>query len=278
MTRRSRIAAGCLLLTAASTAPRIGQALQISERSYPIPKTLTMVNATLPIWADASVVLTEDGKPNPAIWGDDTTRIREILEQPDDNPIYYNDKIIRYSGVPNPQPGCRNVGQGNVDTVEPPPRATLDDAVTHSEIALLGRVTARAYGFSDTGPGQLLQIQPIQAFGCPLSQPRYYFFEPFGRFRVGGVTICTTHYLYADPPDIGGEVFLFVDRPVDPAGVLLHVIDAGDVVPVNPDGSLRLPRQYAAGEQAAARRAGTPQTKSDLLAIIPGLRVKTTHD
>lgn len=233
-----------------------------------------MIDATLPIWAEASVVLTEDGVPNPAVWGDDTGRIREILETPADGPIYYNGKIVGYSGVPNPQPGCRNVGQTYVDYVEPPPRATLEDAVTHSQVALLGRVTDRAYGFSGGAPGQLLQIEPVRSFGHALSQARYYFFVPIGRFSIGGVTICTTDWRYAEPPDIGGEVFLFVFDPVDPAGVLLHVMDAGDIVPVNPDGSLRLPRQYAADEQDATRRASTPRTKSGLLARLQAWRAQ----
>jgi hypothetical protein len=239
-----------------------------------------MIHGTLPIWAEASVVLTEDGKPNPAVWGNDTTRIREILETPADRPIYYNGKVIGYSGTGYPPtPGCRDVGPTYNDYPDPAPRGTLEDAVTHSEVALLGRVIGKAYGFSGDAPGQLLQIEPIRSFGYPLSQPRYYFFVPNGRFRIGGVMICTTDHRYAEPPDIGAEVFLFVDnRPVDPAGVLLHVMDAGDVVPVNSDGSLRLPRQYTEAQQDATRRASTPRMKADLLARLQALRALRGHE
>jgi hypothetical protein len=275
MTRRSRIAAAALLLLAALTTPLVGQTRQSSQHSYPIPKTLTMIHGKLPIWADASVVLTENGEPNPAIWGNQTARIREILEAPADNPVYLNGKIVGYSGTPYPsEPGCRQVGPTHVDYPDPPPRGSLTDAVTHSEVALLGRVTDKAYGFYGDAPGQLLQIEPVRWYGYPLPQARYYFFVPIGKFRIAGVRICTTDQNYAEPPDVGGEVFLFVDRPVDPAGVLLHVMDAGDIVPVNSDGSLRLPPQYAADAQDATRHAANPRMKTDLLALMKSLRVE----
>lgn len=280
MTRRARIAAGSLLLIAALSTPLLGRARQSSERSYPIPKILTMIHGTLPYWAEASVVLTENGEPNPAVWGDDTSRIREILETPDDNPIYKNGKVIGYQGVLDypPEPGCRNVGPTHNDYPEPPPRATLEDALTHNEVALLGRVTGKAYGFSGGAPGQLLQVEPVQSYGSyRLTQPRYYFFVPIGRFRIGGVTICTMDPRYAPPPEIGDEVFLFVYRPVDRAGVLLHLMDAGDVVPVNRDGSLRLPRQYATAERGGAQGVSTPRTKSDLLIQLQKLQATGTQ-
>jgi hypothetical protein len=293
MTKRPAFARRSLLLAAALASPLLGQS---PGPSYPIPKTLTMVHGTLPIWADASVVLLENGEPNSAIFGDNTRGIREILEQPADNPIYYNGKVVGYGGVAGATradkpiyvdgrivgysgapsaPGCRDVGPTYIDYAAPPPRATLEDAVAHSEIALLGRVTAKAYGFSDGTPGQLLQIQPILSHGHPLSQPRYYFFVPIGKFHLRGVLICKMDQRYADPPDVGGEVFLFVAKPVDPAGVLLQIYDPGDVVAVNPDGSLRLPRQYAAGDQDADRRAATARVmRSDLLDLIQSRRSK----
>jgi len=275
MMRRFRIAAGSLFLVAVLSSPLPGQTRQNAERSYPIPKTLTMIHGTLPYWAEASIVLTENGVPNPAVWGDNTARIHEILETPDDNPIYENGKVIGYQGVLDypPEPGCRNVGPTYNDYPEPPPRATLDDALTHNEVAVLGRVTGKAYGFSGGAPGQLVQIKPVQSFASyQLTQPRYYFFLPIGRFRIDGVTICTKDLRYAPPPEIGDEVFLFVYRPVDPAGVLLHVMDAGDVVPINRDGSLQLPRQYANAEPRGARHSSNPRTKSELLLHIQRLR------
>ena len=238
-----------------------------------MPKTVWLPTQPLPIWAEASVAVSADGEPNPAIWGSEPPRIHEILTTPADNPIYYNGKIIRYQSEPS-VPGCRDVGITYFDYPEPPPRGTLDDAIMSSEVAVLGRVTDKAYGFSAGEPGQLFQIEPVSSYGYPLAQARYYFFVPIGRFTVGGVTICKTDERYAEPPDIGGEVFLFVFKPEDTAGVFFFVYNAGDIVPVGPDGSLRLPPQYAANEQGTAPRAAALRTRSDLLARIQTLRAK----
>jgi hypothetical protein len=135
-------------------------------------------------------------------------------------------------------------------------------------VAVLGRVTNRAYGFAAGEPGQLIQIEPVRSYGHPLSQPRYYFFVPIGRFTVAGVTICKTDDRYAEPPAIGDKVFLFVGKPEDTLGVFFFIYGAGDAIPVAPDGALRLPRQYAAGEQGATLRASALRSESDLLARI----------
>jgi hypothetical protein len=256
MTRCS-IAAGSLLLLfiATSAAPGFAQARSGGERSYPIPKTLTLRDATQPIWIDASVAVTENGEPNPAVWGEYTGLIREYLEKPAGG-------------------GCKAVGPAYTATPYPPPRATLQDAVRHSEVALLGRVTDKAYGFYGHDPGQLLQIAPVLSYGYPLSQPRYYFFVPIARFRVGEIELCKTDPRYAEPPDVGDEVFLFVQRPADTTGVLLHVLNPGDVVPVGAAESLRLPRQYAEGDEKAAPRAAAALTKAALLAQIETVRAK----
>jgi hypothetical protein len=251
-------------------APAAAQTRPSSEHPYPMPKTLSLPHQALPIWAEASVAVSADGEPNPAVWGSETGRIHEILTTPADNPIYFNGKIVRYQNEQS-APGCRDVGTTYFDYPDPPRRGTLDDAITDSRVALLGRVTDKAYGFSSGQPGQLLQIEPVRSYGHQLSHNRYYFFVPIGRFTVGGVTICKTDERYAEPPDIGGEVFLFVSKPEDTRGVFFFVYNAGDIVPVEADGSLRLPPQYAA-EHGGASRAAAPRTRAELLARIQNLR------
>jgi hypothetical protein len=271
---RPRNAVGTLLLVAALTGPAVTQARPSSEPSYPMPKTLSLPSQSHPIWAETSVAVSADGEPNPAVWGKEPTRIHEILTTPADNPIYFNGKIVRYQNEQS-APGCRDVGTTYFDYPEPPRRGTVDEAIANSEVAVLGRVTAKAYGFSAGDPGQLFQIEPVRSYGYPLSQARYYFFVPVGRFTVGGVTICKTDERYAEPPEVGSEVFLFVGKPEDTAGVFFFVYSAGDIVPVNPDGSLRLPPQYAANEQqGTAPQASALRTRSDLLARIQTLRAK----
>ncbi|HXO41571.1 MAG TPA: hypothetical protein VN999_08995 [Thermoanaerobaculia bacterium] len=237
-----------------------------------MPKTLSLPHQALPIWAEASVAVSADGEPNPTVWGQEPTRIHEILTTPADDPIYFNGKIVRYQNEQS-APGCRDVGTTYFDYPEPPRRGTVDEAIADSAVAVLGRVTDKAYGFSSGQPGQLFQIEPVRSYGYPLTQARYYFFVPVGRFTVGGVTICKTDERYAEPPDVGSEVFLFVGKPEDTTGVYFFVYSAGDVVPVDPDGSLRLPPQYTANEQqGTAPRASALRTRSDLLARIQALR------
>jgi hypothetical protein len=216
-----------------------------------MPKTLTLNHAALPIWIDASVAITEKGEPNRAVWGEYTGRITELLQKP-------------ASG------GCLDVGPAFEETPLPPPRAKLDDAVTHSDVALLGLVTDKAYGFYSGVPGQLLQIEPERSYGLRLDKARYYFFIPIAQLQIGGVELCKTDPRYAEPPEVGGEVFLFVLPPADPTGTLLHVLDPGDVVPVAAGGALRLPAQYAGQEKSAA----AAQTKADLLTALQAKRGK----
>lgn len=273
---RPPIVAVSLLLVAALSVPALAQARPAHERPYPIPKTLTLQEATLPIWIDASVAVTDSGEPNAAVWGEGTGRLHEILTTPSDRPYYRNGHLAGYLGEPS-APGCRDVGPSFSDYPEAPPRATLEDAVRHSGVAVLGRVTDMAYGFYDGAPARLFQIEPIRSYGMPLTQPRYYFSVPTGRFRLAGVEICKTDQRYAAAPEVGDEVFLFVFAPDDTTGVLFHVFNAGDVVPVAPDGSLRLPPQYTAGEPEASRRAAAARTKRDLLDQIQAVRGKAAQ-
>jgi hypothetical protein len=266
--KRFLIGAGSLLLLAALPAGAQG-----SRPHDPIPKTLTLSHATLPIWIDASVALTNKGEPNPAVWGDDTARIREILSTPSDHPIYRDGKIAGYQDRSSTE-GCRPVGATYIDYPDPPRRGTIDEAVADSKVALLARITGRAYGFYGGDPGQLFQIEPLHAYGSGLSKAAYYFFVPVGQFRVGKLEICKTDERYSAPPEIGDEVFLFVGKPADGSGVLFHVLNPGDVVPVDPSGSLRLPRQYTADQGQALKERSALSTKSDLLAKLQAVRGK----
>lgn len=156
-----------------------------------------------------------------------------------------------------------------VDSASRPPRATL----IHSEVVLLARVTARAFGFYDLMPGQLLQVEPVMSFSSRLTAPRYYFFVPIGRFKVGDAEICKTDTRYAEPPEVGDEVFLFVDKPADLTGTLFHIQTAGDVVPVDAHGLLRFPRQYTDDSKGTRLGRLSASTKTDLIGNLKATRV-----
>jgi hypothetical protein len=205
-----------------------------------------LTGAQLPIWVDASVAIGPDRSPNHAVFGPETGLISEFLEK-------------------TPDGKCHQVGEMYVDSAFRAPRATLEEALTHSEVALLGRVTARAFGFYDLMPGQLLQVEPVMSFGSRLTEPRYYFFVPVGRFKVGDAELCKTDTRYPEPPDIGDEVFLFVDKPADLTGTLFHIHTAGDIVPVGAHGVLRFPHQYTDDPKGTRLGRFSATTKSDLI-------------
>jgi hypothetical protein len=273
---RSPIVPAALLVAAMLAAPASAQARQATPHSYPIPETLTLAGATVPTWVAASVALTASGELNAAAFGGETARIREILDTPSDQPVYFNGKIVSYQDRPSME-GCRPVGASFFDYPNPPRRGSLNDAIADSKVALFGRITGKAYGFYAGDPGQLFQVEPLRSYGQALTKARYYFFIPIGRFQFGGIEICKTDERYAQPPQVGGEVFLFVGAPADREDVLFHVLDPGDVVVVEPDGTLRLPRQYTAGEEGAAKRSSSTPTSSELLARMDAARAKAAH-
>ncbi len=273
---RPLITPGALLVAAMLAAPATAQIRQATPRSYAMPETLTLAGATVPTWVAASVALTPSGELNAAAFGGETANIRKILDTPSDQPVYFNGKVVGYQDRPSME-GCRPVGEGDFDYPDPPRRGSLDDAIADSKVALLGRITGKAYGFYAGEPGQLFQVEPLRSYGQALTKARYYFFIPIGRFQFGGIEICKTDERYAQPPQVGGEVFLFVGAPADREGVLFHVLSPGDIVVVEPDVSLRLPRQYTAGEEGVAKRSASTPTSSELLARIEAARAKGAH-
>jgi hypothetical protein len=112
---------GALLLVAALADPAVAQMRPSSEHSYPIPTILSLpYQDVLPIWAEASIAVSANGEPNPAVFGSAAAgRIHEIMTTPADNAIYFNGKIVGYQSEPS-APGCRDVGTTYFDYPEPP--------------------------------------------------------------------------------------------------------------------------------------------------------------
>jgi hypothetical protein len=247
-----------LLVAALLSAASLAQPAHSAERPLPMPKTLTLDYAQTPIWVDASVALTESGAPNPVYFGDEAPQVAALIAKTG-------------SGE------CREVGPKFEDAPFPPRRGSLDEAVGDSQVALFGRIVDKAFGFYSDVPAELLQVEPIHSFGLKLAQPRYYFSVPIARFRIGGTEVCKTDPRFAEPPEVGDEVFLFVPRPEGSPAILLPVIDPGDIVPVNHDGSLRLPPQYADHEAGGKRSAPAMRHKAELLAKITAVKAKGTH-
>ena len=213
----------------------------------PMPTELYMgPDSPLPVWVDASAVFDEHGNLRSELFGDEATDLARQLGESGESCLEFENAHISYA--------------------QPPPRGSLDQAVEHSRTRLLAEVTNKAFGiYSGFIPGQLLQVVPLKAFGEPLPAKHYYFFIPMGRFPLGQRLICKQDASYAEPPEVGGKVFLFI------AGVprgrdenLLVVYGPGDIVPVGRDGSLWLPKHYAQPQGAVEKSSG-PTSKDELL-------------
>lgn len=213
----------------------------------PVPDLLYATpESTSPIWASAPVSVGRDGKVRSKLFGDFAPGLQQELERP--------------------AQGCLGFETAHVDSILPPPRSTLDDAVKHSWTRILARVTNREFGiYSGFVPGQLLQVVPIETFGKALPEQHYYAFVPVGSFRLGDRTICKEDATYARPPAVGDEVFLFIAGP--PLGIdgnLLMIYGPGDIVPVGPDGVLSLPRHYALRDGLTQKSQRAP-SKEEML-------------
>lgn len=194
---------------AASTTPRMPQILPLPDLDYPI-------------WVDASLAL-KGGRPDPELLGPSANRLNEILSSPLEN-------------------GCHAVGPVYFQIAYPEPRETIDDAIVHSRSNILGRVTGSSYGFYGGIPGQLLRVTPERIFGEAVLARSLFVFVPVGRFKVGNDDICKYDPAYAEAPAVGGEVFLFVGRPINGS---IFPVGAEDIVPVTAKGILVLPRRFS---------------------------------
>jgi hypothetical protein len=212
-----------------------------------MPATLYMgPDSPLPVWVDASVLIDEHGNLRTDLLGDAGADLARQLSESGESCLTFENVHISYA--------------------LPPPRGSLADAVEHSRTRLLAEVTNKAFGiYSGFIPGQLLQVAPLKTFGAPLPDQHYYFFIPVGQFSVGQRSICKEDASYAEPPEVGSKVFLFIGGP--PRGVsenILVVYGPGDVVPVGRDGSLWLPRHYSE-PQGAVEKNPAPVSKNELL-------------
>ena len=122
-------------------------------------------------------------------------------------------------------------------------------------MVIYGKVTAIGAGFFGGVPGQLLQIKPMRGAGLTALKDRYYAFVPVGRIQVGNTAICKTDVRYALPPEMGQEVLLMTDPPIDPDGMLLDV-QSHQIFAIERDGSLRMYRETRFDSEGNVRAEG----------------------
>jgi hypothetical protein len=172
---------------------------------------------------------------------------------------------IRSLLATSPQGGCIRAENYYESYVNPPPRATLDQAVQSSHLILLGTVVDKTFGFSGFTPGQLLHVRPDQTLKGTAKEDMYFVFIPVGDFSVGAFRICKTDTRYATPPEIGEQLLALVPKLWNSyqLNVFLNTFDEAGVLTIKEDESLSLPRRYKAD--------GMPTHRQELLQMIRSL-------
>jgi hypothetical protein len=173
---------------------------------------------------------------------------------------------IRNLLATSPQGGCIRAENYYESYVDPPPRATLGQAVRSSHLILLGTVVDKTFGFSGFTPGQLLHVRPDQTLKGSAQEDMYFVFVPVGDFSVGAFRICKTDTRYATPPEIGEQLLALVPKlwNSDQPNVFLNTFDEAGVLTIKKDESLRFPRRYEKAD-------GMPMHRQELLQMIRSL-------
>jgi hypothetical protein len=207
-----------------------------SAISGEIPRVLHIPNAgtPYPAWVAAERVLTPSGEIDPSLFS-------------------LSDRLIigQYLRMPARE-GCirlRHELQIEEPTAAGPKAARQNLASTAKSAGwvLNATVTARAAGFSASLPGTLLEIVPEEILKGPRDRGGvHYIFFPVGTFSVGGIKICKTDDDYADLPEVGEHVLLFIDLFWRNEDRFLWAGGDSGIISINKEGLVSLPKRYLA--------------------------------
>jgi hypothetical protein len=215
-----------------------------------LPKVHYVPNrmASYPLWIEKSMLLNPDRSVNTDLVHPSVVAVIKALRR---TPA---------------EAGCVRVRAEPEDSIGVPPRGSIEEGTRNSRLVVLGEVTERAYGFKAYVPGQLLRVVPEETLkGVPRDVPAYFAFVPVGNFHLGVMPLCKTDDLFADPPQVGDEVLLFVPAGPDPdedeREPFLELEDDKGLVTVRSDGTVSLPRAWRREEDSTP----SPFTRDDLL-------------
>jgi hypothetical protein len=202
--------------------------------------------ADWPDWVIASKVLTPTGEVDSQLFSpEDQEFITTLLSR-------------------EPEGGCIRLGVlEQIERAGAPRRPDLPRAVRNSDWVFVGQVTARAEGFHRRIPGTLLRIHPSEIIKGPTDRiSAHFIFMPIATFDVGGTRICKTHPVYADLPEIGEEVLLFIDLESTwhQQGEFLWTDGESGIVTIHRNTGISFPRNFLQNKNKAR-----PTTRSELL-------------
>ncbi len=177
--------------------------------------------------------------------------------------------IINSYFVSKPHGGCFSVEEHYDALVDPPDRSSLGKAVEHSSFILVGRITAAAFGFHQSLPGQLLQVEPSEVLQGAALLDQYYIFYPAGTFAAGPHIICKTDRRYPRIPEIGDEVLLMIPETHSLTDPYLELGEASSIVVIGDNNAPDFPSSFKRSAAEASETKGSlatiPQSKGDLV-------------
>jgi hypothetical protein len=238
-----------ILLVATILMPLVGSTLEGQQR-FPEVLYSTDPGVQSPVWISADLAIDPSGVIHEKLYSaPERSTIESYLTEPDAD-------------------GCFRVAEYFESPVDPPDRSSLDRAAKHSDLVLIGRVTAAAYGFHSFVPGQLLRIEPSQVLHGEALLDFYYVFFPVGEFSAGPYRICKVDSRYPRPPDIGDELLIMVPdtHTRSLADPYLELDEASSVVAIPREGAVRLPPVF----RDPAEKGSTPvfKSKAELVAAV----------
>ncbi|HEX2643510.1 MAG TPA: hypothetical protein VHU81_10985, partial [Thermoanaerobaculia bacterium] len=127
----------------------------------------------------------------------------------------------------------------------------------------VAKVTVRKAGFHRNIPGILLQIHPEETIKGPADRSSAHFiFMPIGVFEIGTTGICKTHPSYANLPEIGDEVLLFIDLESTwrEQGEFLWTDEETGIVTIHGSKEVSFPRNFLTNGKSTK-----PATREELL-------------
>lgn len=190
-----------------------------------------------PVWVSAEAAFQPSGEITESLF---SPGARIVLEG------------LLHSGTPGE---CIQVEESYVSWVNPPDLSSLDKVMDKAALQLQVRVIDRDWGFGYGGtPGQLLSLEPLQAFRGRTLRDRYFIFLPVGNFTAGPASFCKTDRRFARPPEIGEDGLLLLPEPVDLSEELLDLWFPESFITLHRDGSLSLPQALRSSEPALSSR------------------------
>jgi hypothetical protein len=216
-------------------------ALGTSQTGGSMPRTLRGDgNSTVPVWVSAAESIGKNGNLNPALFVEaELAGIQAMLTL-------------------EPINGCIPVGPIiNEYFPRSRDRQSLQNSLRTAEMVVAGTVTGIEPGFYAGEPGSLVRIKRTELLKGQTREALFYVFIPVGRIPVGSKVLCKTDPAYPVAIRLGQDVLFLGPSPMGPDRRIVPLENADDLLLQQPDGTLRLPKQFLASDPSLSSISAT---------------------